>query len=76
MKKEQLEARKQEIVTRLNELKKDVAPVSNRINCRGSLGVENQTKVVYKTSGWYWWSYGSKPNQLDDFIQHHKQKSS
>lgn len=40
------------------------------------MGVENQTEVVYKTSGWYWWSYGSKPNKLDDFIQHHKQKSS
>lgn len=31
MKKEQLEARKSEIVARLNELKRDVAPVGNRI---------------------------------------------
>ena len=66
MKKEQLEARKSEIVARLNELKRDVAPVGNRILtfqaigfiAGGSIGVENQTKMVYQANSWYWWGNG------------------
>ena len=66
MKKEQLEARKSEIVARLNELKRDVAPVGNRILtfqaigfiAGGSMDVENQTKMVYQANSWHWWGNG------------------
>lgn len=66
MKKEQLEARKSEIVARLNELKRDVAPVGNRILTFQAIGliagvvmgVENQTKMVHQANSWYWWGNG------------------
>lgn len=49
MKKEQLEARKAEIVTRLNELKKDVAPVGNRILTFQAIGLIAGVVWAWKT---------------------------
>ena len=54
MKKEQLEARKAEIVTRLNELKKDVAPVGNRILTFQAIGLIAGVVWAWKTKQkWY-----------------------
>ena len=54
MKKEQLEARKAEIVTRLNELKKDVAPVGNRILTFQAIGLIVGVVWAWKTKQkWY-----------------------
>ena len=54
MKKEQLEARKSEIVARLNELKRDVAPVGNRILTFQAIGLIAGVVWAWKTKQkWY-----------------------